>query len=125
MKHTLLFILLLCCSGCALFKKTNKSSNITLQSSKNQLESSQLVLKQVGKETQIFTYWTDSGLYQYQLIKERSKESASADLRTKEDTTYKEKQTDKQSEPLKVWVYVGLLFVLLVSYVLYKKLKGI
>lgn len=113
MKHTLLFLSLLCCSGCALFKKTSKSSNVTTQSSKNQLESSQLVLKQVGKETQTFTYWTDSGFYQYQLIKERSKESESTDLTTKEAMTYKKKQTAKQSEPLKFWVYLGLLLVML------------
>ena len=111
MKYIALIITLFMCS-CSLFKKTSRSSDITKKSSLNQLESSQLVLKNIGKETQIFTYWNDSGFYQYQLIKEQSKEQTATQLKSKEIQDVKEKRTSKQSEPVRVWGFVVSVVVL-------------
>ncbi|WP_316817980.1 hypothetical protein [Pedobacter nyackensis] len=63
MKNILLLILF-CLSGCGVFKKTSKTNATATQSSTNQLESTQLVLKNADKETRTFTYWNDSGFYQ-------------------------------------------------------------
>lgn len=98
--------------SCSLFKKTSRSSDVTKKSSLNQLESSQLVLKNIGKETQIFTYWNDSGFYQYQLIKEQSKEQTATQLKSKEIQDVKEKQTSKKSEPVRLWGFVVSVVVL-------------
>jgi hypothetical protein len=122
MKQILLIMSLLFCS-CTLFKKTSRTSDITKKTSLNQLEFSQLVLKKAGKETQIFTYWNDSGFYQYQVIKEQIQERASAQLKVEEKEVSKEKQISKKSEPVKVWGYILLLIALFVVYFLLKKFR--
>jgi ATP-dependent Zn protease len=120
MKYIALIITLFICS-CSLFKKTSRSSDVTKKSSLNQLESSQLVLKNIGKETQVFTYWNDSGFYQYQLIKEQSKEQTATQLKSKEVQDVKEKQKSKESEPIRLFGYLVVLVVLCFGYLLIKK----
>jgi len=122
MKQILLCMIVLFICGCALFKKTSRTSDITKKSSINQLESRQLVLRNAGKETQIFTYWNDSGFYQYQLIKEQSRERSSAQLKVEEKQVSKEKNVSKKSEPVKVWGYMGLFLLLLAGFIFYKKI---
>lgn len=117
----ILIVIVLCLFGCALFNKTSKTSVTDTQSSTKQLESIQLLLKNAGKETQIFTYWNDSGFYQYQLIKEQSNERASAQLKVTEKQVSKEKQISKKSEPVKVWGYILLLIALCGIYFFVKK----
>lgn len=68
--RSILFMISLFLCSCTLFKKTSKTKDSVTKSSNNQLQSSQLVLKNAGKETQVFTYWNDSGFYQYQSIKD-------------------------------------------------------
>lgn len=121
MKQVVLFIVTLIICSCTLFKKSSRTSDVVKKSSLNQLESNQLVLKNIGKETQVFTYWNDSGFYQYQLVKEMSKESASTRLVNKEIQEYKEKKVERKSEPVKVWGYVGLILVFIISFFLYRK----
>lgn len=120
MKYIALIVTLFMCS-CSLFKKTSRSSDITKKSSLNQLESSQLVLKSIGKETQIFTYWNDSGFYQYQLIKEQSKEQTATQLKRKEKQDVKEKQISKKSEPIGLLGYLAVLVVLGLCYISFKR----
>lgn len=123
MKQVVIFIVMLFICSCTLFKKTSRTSDVTTKSSLNQLESSQLVLKNIGKETQVFTYWNDSGFYQYQLVKESSKESSATRLRNKEILDSKEKKVERKSEPVKGWVYVSILLAFIVSFVLYRKFR--
>jgi flagellar biogenesis protein FliO len=121
MKYIAFIITLFICS-CSLFKKTSRSSDITKKSSLNQLESSQLVLKNIGNETQIFTYWNDSGFYQYQFIREQSKEQTATQLKSKEIQDVKEKQTIKKAEPIGLFGYIVFLVVLfIIGYFLIKK----
>lgn len=122
MMKTTLFVIVLFFFSCALFRKTETTTDLATKKSLNQLESTQLVLKNVGKETQIFSYWNDSGFYQYQLIKEISQESASSQFKTENKQDSKEKLTDRKSEPVKVWVYIGGLVTLCGGLVLYKRL---
>lgn len=121
MMKTTLFVIVLFFFSCALFRKTERKTDLATKSSLNQLESTQLVLKNVGKETQIFSYGNDSGFYQYQLIKEVSQESASSQLKAENKQDSKEKLTDRRSEPVKIWVYIGGFLVLCGGFVLVKK----
>jgi maltose-binding protein MalE len=118
---TTLFMMMLLCSGCALFQKTSKTTAVDTQSSINQLESTQLVLKTVGKETQIFTYWNDSGVYQYHHIKEQIDQAKLNKVKTEEKQQAKQTVTTKKTEPLKIWIYIGLGVGVVVCFLILKK----
>ena len=104
---TMLFMLI-CFSGCNLFKKTSSNSLANIQNSTKQSVSDQFVLKSANKETQVFTYWNDTSIYQYQLIKEQVREAQSDKLKTEEQQQAKQQQTRKESEPANAWVYIGI-----------------
>jgi hypothetical protein len=118
---TTLFMMMLLCSGCALFQKTSKTTAVDTQSSINQLESSQLVLKTVGKETQIFTYWNDSGVYQYQHIKEQVDQAKLNKVKTEEKQQAKQTVTTKKTEPLKIWIYIAVGVGVVVCFLILRK----
>ncbi|WEK20520.1 MAG: hypothetical protein P0Y49_05135 [Candidatus Pedobacter colombiensis] len=124
-KHILLIILglylFMVCMSCNLFKKTTKINSTSAQTTSKQKESSQLILKTGNKETQIFTYWNDSAVYQYQNIKELVNETAAARRTTEEKQSLKQQQTIKESEPTKMWMLFGIVIALIVSFVLYRK----
>ncbi|WP_316815857.1 hypothetical protein [Pedobacter nyackensis] len=107
--NKIFLIILLCLTGCAVFKKTNKENTIATKSTTNQLESSQLVLKNVNKETQVFTYWNDSGFYQFQQIKEQIDQAQLTALKTEEKQEAKQRSTTKQTKPANTWVYLVVL----------------
>ena len=112
MKKILFASVLICFAGCAFFRKSTRTNAGATQTSTNQLESSQLVLKSAGKETRIFTYWNDSGFYQYQNIKEQVDQAKLTDLKTEQKLQAKQKIVTKKTEPLNVWIYVVILMVL-------------
>lgn len=85
----MLLIIMLSLASCALFKKTSKA--VSSQSSIKQMEMSEFLLKQANKETQIITYWNDSGFYQIQSIKERVDEAKSKQVSVKETADSKKK----------------------------------
>lgn len=116
-------IILFCLSGCALFKKTSKSSSHNSHKSINQLEASQLVLKTADKETQIFTYWNDSGFYQFQQIKEQIDQAELSKLKKENKEETQQKVTMKTTEPLNIWIYVVVLLGVLGLY-WWKKYKS-
>lgn len=112
----LLVGILLCFSGCALFKKTNKTTAINEMSAVKQMEANEFLLKQANKETQILTYWNDSAFYQIQNIKEQVDQAKSKQAKVKETENSKGKLVTKESEPLKIWFWIGFVIVALVSY---------
>lgn len=116
-------IVIVICSlwGCGLFQKTSKSSYQNTHKSNNQLEASQLVLKAADKETQIFTYWNDSSVYQYQFVKEQAADMKAERLATKENTSVAVKQTKKQVETISSLGIVVLLCMMVVVFLLYKR----
>lgn len=117
-----LSLIIICClCGCALFQKTSKSTTVASHSALNQLESSQLVLKNTGKETQIFTYWSDTGLYQYQYIKEQLDQAKLSNLKAEEQLQTKQNITTKKAEPVQNWVYILLFIGLIVCFLVFRK----
>ena len=111
MKGTLIVIIILCLFGCALFNKTSKTTTTGKQSSEKQLESSQLLFKTANKETQIFTYWNDSGFYQIQNIREQVNVAKTDNLKAEEKQLAKQETVVKKTEPLKNWIYMAILIV--------------
>lgn len=109
-----LFALFLC--SCALFQKTSKESLMQSQSSANQLKSTQLVLKNTAKETQIYTYWNDSGFYQYQHIKEQVDQKEQTKLKLEEKQQVKQTLRTKVTAPAanRIFLAAGILLVLCV-----------
>ncbi|TCC99434.1 hypothetical protein FBD94_05050 [Pedobacter hiemivivus] len=105
-----------CLFGCALFNKTSKTTTIDKQSSEKQLESSQLLFKTANKETQIFTYWNDSGFYQIQNIREQVNVAKTDKLKAEEKQLAKQETIVKKTEPLNFWVYIILLIGMLGCY---------
>lgn len=110
MKYTLLFISLLLCS-CSLFKKTSKTKDVTAQSSGSQLKYDQLVLKHADKETQIFTYWTDTGIYQFQHIKEQRSQSKSDQVVTSKQDAVKHAVIHKNEASVFAWILVVVAII--------------
>lgn len=105
MKSILFAIVLICSAGCTLFRKTSKTNAVATHSSINQLEASQLVLKTAGKETQIFTYWNDSGFYQYQHIKEQVDQAGLNQMKSEDQQRVKETVAIKKYSPLDNWIF--------------------
>jgi hypothetical protein len=122
-KRYLPLIILLCFSSCALFKKTSKTSNTASQTSSKQLEANMLVLKNANKETQVFTFWNDSGVYQFQHIKEQIDLVKKADLKITEKQMDKKQVSTSKAEAPKTWIYVGAGLMVIGCYFLYKKLS--
>ena len=121
MKGLFIFLLSCCLYSCTLFQKTSKTKSAAIQSSKTRLESSQLVLKSSGKETQVFTYWNDSGIYQYQHIREQIDQAEVTDTKKAENQYAKQTITTKKDEGLRSWVYFTLIILLLGCYFFVKK----
>lgn len=114
----LLLLIMLSLASCALFKKTNKS--VSSQSSVKQTEVNQMLLKQANRETQIFTYWNDSGFYQIQNIKEKIDEAAVGEMKMKENQVNKARLVEKESQSLQLWLGVGGLVIGVAALIFFK-----
>lgn len=115
---------LLCCSGCNLFKRTTKNSATNTVTSATLATSNHLILKSANKETQVYTYWNDSSIYQYQLIKEQANESRTDEVKIEAQHQAKQQQVINVSKPMKVWVYFGITLAIILVYLLYRCFKG-
>lgn len=109
-------------AGCSLFKKTTKISHKESQSSSKRTEADMLILKNANRETQIYSYWTDSGFYQFEQIKEQVELAKSGKLKATEKVSEQNKIVTKQNEPLKFWIYIVLAVILVGCYLGYRKL---
>lgn len=119
-----IMLFLLCCSGCNLFKSTTKKNATNTVTSASLAASSQLILRSANKETHVYTYWNDSSIYQYQLIKEQANESRTDKVKIEAQHQAKQQQSIKVSKPAKVWVYFGITLAIIVLYLLYRCFKG-
>ena len=113
--------MVICLFGCALFNKTSKTTTTDKQSSEKQLESTQLLFKTANKETQIFTYWNDSGFYQVQNIREQIDMAKTDRLKMGEKQEAKQETIVKKTEPLKIWVYAMVAMGVIGSYMTFRK----
>lgn len=107
--------------GCALFNKTSKTTTTDKQSSEKQLESSRLLFKTANKETQIFTYWNDSGFYQIQNIREQIDLAKTDRLKSAEKQQTKQEHIQKKMEPLMSWIYIPIFIGLLAGYWFFRR----
>ncbi|MNY45658.1 hypothetical protein D3C86_1807780 [compost metagenome] len=110
---------MLFCS-CSLFRKTNKTTDIAIKSSKSQLDFGQLVLKSSDKETQVFTYWTNSGFYQYQHIKEQIDQTKSEQLNAIGQHEAQQTMIDKKATSVQAWGFIGMVILTIVFGFLYR-----
>lgn len=117
----LLLITLL--SSCALFKKTTKSSETSSFDLSKQTEENQLALITTQKETQIYSYWKDSMFYQYEVIKEQIDQSKAGTVKTQENQETKQERSIKESQPLDIWIYAGIILGIIWLILIFKKLK--
>ncbi|TKC62498.1 hypothetical protein FBD94_09795 [Pedobacter hiemivivus] len=117
----ILIVMVICLFGCALFNKTSKTTTTDKQSSEKQLESSQLLFKTANKETQIFTYWNDSGFYQVQNIRERIDLAKTDRLKTEEKQVAKQETIVKKTEPIQTWIYGLVCISVVVCYLVFRR----
>jgi Na+-transporting NADH:ubiquinone oxidoreductase subunit NqrC len=125
MKWPCLFLVALTLS-CGLFKKTSKTTVSDKQLLTREIEQNQLILKSANKETQVFTYWNDSGFYQFQNIKEQINQAKSGQFKTQEKQKVEQETTVKKSEPVKMWIYAGAVAIVALAIylsVIFFKLK--
>lgn len=122
MKGILIAIITSCLFGCALLNKTSKTTTTDKQSLEKQLESSQLLLKTANKETQIITYWNDTGFYQIQNTREQIDLSKRDRLKTAEKALTKQETILKKTEPLNSWTYALIAIVVIGCFLIFRKL---
>ena len=122
MKKILFVIVVIGMCSCTLFRKTTKTTDQATHTSSKELESTELILKSAGKETQIFTYWNDSGFYQYQHIKEQVEQARFGKLNSRENEQMKQLTTVKKSVPVNTLIYIGLIAALVIILILVFKI---
>ncbi|WP_316814086.1 hypothetical protein [Pedobacter heparinus] len=105
-----------------MFKKTTRTTHKESQSSSKQTEANMLILKNTNKETQIYTYWTDSGFYQFKYIKEQVALNKTGQLKSLAKANEETKIATKQTEQVKLWIYFGVAVAVFGLYLVYRKL---
>lgn len=120
----LIVILVLCFSACTVFRKTNKEMANAVQLSNKHIEANQLILKKAEKESQIYTYWNDSGFYQLQIIKEGVAQAESGSLKIEKKEEAKQSIDIKKHEPVTSWIYAVILLLMLSCYLLLRKMAS-
>ncbi len=118
----LLFYFAILFAGCSMFKKTTRTTHKESQSSSKQTEANMLILKNTNKETQIYTYWTDSGFYQFKYIKEQVALNKTGQLKSLAKANEETKIATKQTEQVKLWIYFGVAVAVFGLYLVYRKL---
>lgn len=108
-------------SGCVLLRKSSKTTTKETEQASKKTELQEFVLKSANKETQVFTYWNDSGFYQYQHIKEQVDQAGGERLTIHEEERATKKLTQKKSEPVGTWVYAGIALVVMFVWGVYKR----
>lgn len=107
-------LVLMFCTGCILFKKSTKST--TENKSENQVQAylERVNLKTANRETNIYTYWNDSSVFQYQNIRENIEEAKHNTVNKNEKQVTQQKETVKKTEPPDLWVY-GVIVVVVIG----------
>jgi len=100
----IVMISLMCLLGCRTVKTTTKAS----EEMKRDVELNTVAVKAAQKETNTVTYWPDGQVYQLQNVKEQVDQTRLGRLDLKEKQVARQAEVVKQSEPWRIWVYVGL-----------------
>lgn len=113
---------MLCILSCSLFKRTTKSTSAATFDLSKQVQENHLLLTTKQKETQIYSYWKDSIFYQYQLIKEQVEQTKAGTVKTREKQEAKQEQITKESRPIEVWIYAGIVLGIIGFVLIFKRL---
>jgi len=121
MKTIILIIIISFAAGCALFQKTTKQRSQEKQEQSRQSELNRLALKTGQKETNVYTYWPDGSVYQWQHSVAQVDEAKFGTLRVDEQATSKtEGTTTQRVPPVTSFVILLLAGVLIVLFMIYK-----
>ena len=116
----ILIVVMVLFSGCAMFRKSSKITTKETERASRKTELQEFILKSANKETQVFTYWNDSGFYQYQHIKEQVEQAGGERLTIQEEERATKALTQKESEPVRTWVYTGIALMVMCVWGAYK-----
>lgn len=119
----IIVILTVLLSGCALFQKTKKHTVEEKQELQRQTELRNVAIKTGQKETNVYTYWTDGSVYQWQNSVEQVGEVSSTDLSRKESRVSKTDKVAQQQEPARFWMYAACVLFLIGSAWIYRIIK--
>lgn len=118
----LFVIVIICLSGCALFKRTNKTEYTNEREASKQIYLDRVGIKSANKESHTFSWWNDSSFYQYQNIREDVKEAQLERLNSKEKVSAKIKNVKKERASVNLWIPVGIVCLILGLVLLYRRL---
>jgi len=114
-------VVLLALSGCSMFKHSTKTNEYEEAKFETAVDSRSLVLKTAIKETNTLTYNPDGSILQFQQIQEEMASSEAVQLSGIEKATAKKDLSVKESVPMKSWLWLGALVLLLVALMIYLK----
>jgi hypothetical protein len=120
MKKTVV-LLVFCLSGCAMFKHSTKTDAYEEAKFEKVVDSRSLVLKTALKETNTLTYNPDGSVLQFQQIQEEVAQSEAVHLSGIEKAKASKDLSVKESVPMKSWLWLGALVLLLVTLLIYLK----
>jgi len=119
MKAIILIIIITLISGCALFQKTTKQRSQEKQEKSKQTEMNKLAVKTGQTETNVYTYWPDGSVYQWQHSVGQVDEAKFGTLRVDEQATTKTEGTTTQRVPSTtsfiILLVAGILIIVLLS----------
>lgn len=107
-------LVLIFCMGCMLFKKSTKSTTETRSENQVQAYLERVNLKTSNRETNIYTYWNDSSVFQYQNVRENIEVTKHNTVNKNEKQVTQQKEMVKKTEPPDLWVY-GVIVVVVVG----------
>ncbi|SMD15055.1 hypothetical protein SAMN04488101_1187 [Pedobacter nyackensis] len=107
----LICLILALSAGCMLFKKNTKTTMENNLETNHKTYLERVNLKTASKETNIYTYWNDSSVFQYQNIRENIEEAKRSTVNTDEKQVMQQRETMKKTEPPDLWVY-GVVIII-------------
>lgn len=105
-----LYLMVVCFYGCKVFKQTARVEH----SSATQVEAAELLWKQADRERRIYSYWNDSGFYQFEVMRERLGEAKSGRITVKERQEDSAKFVKKEVKGWGIWfnIMFGVIVVI-------------
>ena len=121
MKAAILIIIITLLSGCAIFQKTTKQRSQEKQEQSKQTEMNKLAVKTGQTETNIYTYWPDGSVYQWQHSVGQVDEAKFGTLRVDEQATSKTEGTTTERVPSSTTFIILLVAgILIVGFIMYE-----
>lgn len=97
-----LYLMVVCFYGCKVFKQTARVKH----NSATQVEAAELLWKQADRERRIYSYWNDSGFYQFEVMRERVGEAKSGRIMLNEKQEDSAKFVKRDMKGWGIWIDV-------------------